>query len=138
MREQHGLAELGLERLRCLAFAVDRGVDQAGGHGIDADARGRQVARDRQGQADDAALGRGVGRLADLAVEGSDAGHVDDGAALAGVGVLVAAHRGGGQADAVERTDQVDGEHLLVRVEVVGGGEFAVLADGALSPSDAR
>lgn len=30
VREQHRLAELGLEGLRCLALPVDRGVDQTG------------------------------------------------------------------------------------------------------------
>ena len=86
VREQHGLAELGLERLRAFALAVDRGVDQTGRDGVDPDADRRQVAGDRQGHADDAALGRRVRRLADLAVERRDAGHVDDGAALTGVG----------------------------------------------------
>ena len=37
VRIQHRLAELGLECLRGLALAVDRGVDQAGGNGVDAD-----------------------------------------------------------------------------------------------------
>ena len=42
-----------------------------------------QVARDRQGHADDAALGGRIGGLADLAVLGRDRGGVDDRAALA-------------------------------------------------------
>ena len=45
--------------------------------------RGREVARDRQRHADDAALRGRVGGLADLAVEGGDRGGVDDHAALA-------------------------------------------------------
>ncbi len=49
----------------------------------DADAELREVARDRQRHADDAALGRRVGDLADLAVERGDRGGVDDDAALA-------------------------------------------------------
>jgi hypothetical protein len=48
----------------------------------DADAIAGEFARDRQRHADNAALGRGVGGLADLAVEGRDACGVDDDAAL--------------------------------------------------------
>ena len=42
-----------------------------------------ELARRRQGQRDDAALGRGIGGLADLALEGGDRGGRDDDAALA-------------------------------------------------------
>ena len=52
---------------------------------IDADADAREVARDRQRHADDAALGRRVGGLADLPVVGGDRRGVDDDAALAAV-----------------------------------------------------
>jgi hypothetical protein len=137
MREQHRLGQLGFESLGGFTFPVDRSVDQSGRDGVHADTRRRQVAGDRQGQTHDATLGGRVGGLADLAVEGRDAGDVDDRAALACVGQLVAAHGGGGQPDAVERADQVDGEHLLVGVQVVRRVELAVLADGPLGPADA-
>jgi glutamate N-acetyltransferase / amino-acid N-acetyltransferase len=126
-----------LERLAGLALAVDRGVDQARGDGVDPDADGREVAGDRQGHADHAALGGRVAGLADLAVERGHRRDVDDGAALAVLERLGGAHRGGGEADAVERADQVDGDDLLERVEVGGRLVAAVLADGALRPADA-
>ena len=60
----------------------------------DADADAREVARDRQRHADDAALGGRVGGLADLAVEGGDRRGVDDDAALAVGERLEPGHRG--------------------------------------------
>ena len=96
-----------------------------------------EVAGDGQGHADHAALGRGVRRLADLAVEGRDGREVDDRAALAvGVG-LVARHDGRRLAGHVEGADQVDLDDLAERAEVVRRGELAVAADGALRPADA-
>lgn len=135
VRKEHGLAQLRLECLGVLTLAVDRGVDQPRRHGVHADADRGQVTGHRQGQTDDAALGRRVGRLTDLTVERCDAGHVDDGATLAALGRLVSAHRRRGQPDAVERADQVDGEHLLVGVQIVRRSELTVFADGALRPA---
>ena len=59
----------------------------------------REVAGDGQGHADDAALRRRVGGLADLAVEGGDRGGVDDGAPL----VVRRAARSGDMAVAARR-----------------------------------
>ena len=93
----------------------------------------RQVAGDRQGHADDAALGRRVGGLADLAVERGDRRGVDDDAALLaerlGLGDPL-----GGQPQHVERADQVDLDDLLERVE----RERAVLAQRLDRVADAR
>lgn len=47
LRERDGRGELGLERLRGLALAVDRGVDDAGADGVDPDADRGEVARRR-------------------------------------------------------------------------------------------
>src|SRR3954466_6708602 len=64
-------------------------VEQAGGDRAHADAAAGEVARGREGEADDAALGGAVGRLADLAVVGGDRGSGDVHAALAlAVGVV--------------------------------------------------
>ena len=98
---------------------------------------GRQVAGDREGHADHAALGRRVAGLPDLAVERRDRGDGDDGAPLAVGQGLGLRHGGGGDADAVERADQVDVDDLLEDVEVVGRLVLAVLADGAGGPADA-
>src|SRR3546814_4361385 len=80
--EEHVALQLLLERLGGLALAVDRGVDEAWGDAVDADAGGGEVAGDGEGHADDTALGGGVGDLADLAVEGGHRGDGDDGALL--------------------------------------------------------
>ena len=78
----------------------------------------RQVARGRQRQADDAALRRRVGGLADLAVEGGDRGGHHHGAALA-VGVrLAGGHRRGAQAQHVEGADQVHAHDGLERLQL--------------------
>ena len=79
----------------------------------------REVARGRQGQADDPALRGRVGDLADLAVEGGDRGRVDADAALAAVVGLVVDHRRGGEAEHVEGADQVDLDHVVEDLEVV-------------------
>ena len=81
-RERHHLAQRVLHFLR--HAEQHRRLEDARGDGHDADAEARQFARDRQRHADDAALGGGIGGLADLAVEGRHRGGVDDHAALAG------------------------------------------------------
>ena len=94
----------------------------------------REVARGRQRHADDPALGRRVGDLADLAVVRGDRRGVDADAALAlGVG-LVAEHRRGGEPQHVERADQVHVDDGLERVEAVR----PALASRALRPADPR
>ena len=121
-----------------LALAVDRGVDQAGRDGVEADADRGEVAGDGEGHADDAALGGGVRRLADLAVEGGDAGQVDDGAALAGLGRLVAGDRRTDEADAVEGADQVDRDDLGEGLEVGGGARRCRRGRPCAAPSRCR
>jgi hypothetical protein len=60
-----------------------------------------------EGEGDDATLGRGIRGLSDLSVEGGDGRcHHDDPAVT--VNRLVLAHGLGGQAEDVERADQVD------------------------------
>ena len=79
-RVRHLLAE---RLLRLLGQrAEQRRLEQAGRDGADPDELARQVAGDRQRHADDAALGRRVRGLADLALEGGDRRGVDDDAAL--------------------------------------------------------
>src|SRR5580704_5476980 len=68
--EQHVLRQFALEGLGALSRPVDGRVDQPGQDGVDPDADHREVSRHREGEADDAALGRRVRGLADLAVLG--------------------------------------------------------------------
>ncbi len=101
--------------------AASSGVSKRpGAIGDDADAARGHVAGGRQGHADDAALGGGVGDLADLAVVGGDRGGVDADAALALAVGLVLAHRRGSEAQHVEGPDQVDLDHVGEELEVVG------------------
>src|SRR5690606_29906904 len=81
---------------------------------------------------DDAALGRRVRRLADLALVGGDGGRIDDDAALLADGRLPG-HPRRGEADHVEGADQVDRDHAGEGVEREG----AVAADGAPRRADA-
>src|SRR5690606_6322966 len=73
-----------LERLAdVLAQAGEqRGVHDAGGNGVDADALAGEVACGDDRHSDDAGLGRRVVDLADLALEGRDGGRHDHGATL--------------------------------------------------------
>ena len=118
-------------------MAVDRGVDQTGGDGVDAHADRSQVAGDGQGHPNHAALRCRVRSLPDLAIERGDRGDVDDGPTLTELHRLGRAHRSGGDADAIEAADEVDRDHLLERVEVGRRVVGAALADGALRPADA-
>ncbi len=134
LAEPGGVRHHGAERVARLLWqlAEQRGVEQARGDRDDPDEQAREVAGDRQGHADDPALGRGVGRLADLAVERGRRGRVDDHAALA-VNRVGRGHRGGGEPDHVEGADQVHRDDPGELLERVG----AVLADGAPGPADA-
>src|SRR5450830_323998 len=85
-----------------------RGVEDAGQDGVDADALVHQVARDRQGHAHDAGLGGGVGGLADLTVLRGHRGGVDDGAPVAVGQRGQGEHAGSRLGDAAEGTHQVD------------------------------
>ena len=124
-----------LERFALLALAVDRGVDQARGDRVDANADSRKVTGDRQGHADDAALRGRVGALSDLAVERGGGRHVDDGAAAAVVVDRVGlGHRSSRAGQHVERADQVDPDHELERVQVE---RLVVAVDRATGVPDA-
>ena len=124
------LAQRGLRLLG--QRTQQRGLEQTGGDGAYPDQLARQVARDRQRHADDAALGRGVGGLTDLTLERGHRGGVDDDAALA-VDGLGLGHAFGGQPDHVERADQVDLDDLGEAVE----GERTVLAQRLDGVADA-
>src|SRR5690606_2711823 len=118
--EHHRGHQLGLELLGVGGEAVDRGVDDAGADRVDPDADDGQVAGRGHGHADDAALGRRVGHLSYLALQGRNRRGVDDdtaGAVLVrGLGL---ADRGGADAHEVEGADQVDVDDLPVGGEVV-------------------
>ena len=109
-------------------------VEGAGRDRHHAHAAARQVARRRQREADDAALGRGVGDLADLTVEGGDRRGADADAPLASLVRLVVHHRGGGQPQDVEGADQVDLDHVVEELQVVG----PLPSRRALCPADSR
>src|SRR5262249_45757225 len=97
-RRAHGVGER----------AEQRRVEDPGCDGDHADAELGEIPRDRQRHSDDPALGRRVGRLADLSVEGGHRRGVDDDAPLAIGGRGIPAHRSGGQANAVEGADEID------------------------------
>ncbi len=97
-----------------------RRVEEAGGDGAHADARGRQVAGRGQSQPDHAALRGAVGDLPDLAVVGGDGGGVDTHAALAVLERVVGQHGVGREAQDVEGPDQVDGDDDGEGLERVG------------------
>jgi hypothetical protein len=88
----------------------------------------------RQGHARDSGLGRRVGHLADLPLEGGDRGRVQDDAPLAAVVRLVLAHLVGGDPCDVERRDQVQVDHAPEVVEGVG----PVLGERPLRDAAAR
>ena len=98
------------------------------------DTRTGEFAGDRQGHRDHAALGRGIGRLPDLAVEGGDRGGVDNDATFVVLQWIDRAHVRRGQADRVEGADQVDADCALERVQL----QRAVAADDAAGGADAR
>src|SRR4051812_19485060 len=130
----------GTERLaRLLGQAGHhRRVEQARGDRAHADPGLGEVTRGGQRHADDAALGRAVGELTDLAVERGDRGGVDADAALA-VGVrLVGEHLGRRKPQHVERADQVDPDEGLERLErmraAAPGGLFRPRDPPAASP----
>jgi hypothetical protein len=108
-RERDGCRQRSLHRLGQLLH--QRRGKQARRHGAHPDAVLRQVARHGQRHADQAALGRAVGLLADLAVEGRHRRGEHHHAAFAVVqrGQLHAL--GGEQAADVVAADQVDVDH---------------------------
>src|SRR6266850_139546 len=130
--ERHLLAERDARGLR--EAGEERGVEETGGDGDHANAELGEIASDGQRHADDAALGGGVGGLADLAVEGGDGGGVDHHASLAFLVGLVLCHVRGGEPDAVEGADQVDLDRAREGGEIRG----AALAVGFLRRPDAR
>ena len=85
-----------------------RRLEDAGRDGHHADAEARELARRGQRQPRHARLGRAVGRLPDLPVEGGNGSGVDDDAALAsGIG-RVALHRLRREPQHVEGADEID------------------------------
>src|SRR6266566_1753566 len=119
------MGHLVAQRLDLLLGQVreQRRVEQAGRDRHHPNLQPGQVAGDRQRHADDAALGRGVGGLADLAIERRDRRGVHDHAPLA-VFLARLAHPVRGQPDHVEGPDEVDLDHPGEGVE----RERAVLA----------
>src|SRR5574337_364992 len=108
------------------------GFHDAGGDGHDPDAGAGQFPGDGQGHGHHPALGGGVGRLAELAVEGRHRGGADDHPALAaGIG-FVPAHGLGRQADHVEAAHQIDVDGAGEGLQLVG----AFLAHHLLGRSD--
>ena len=94
---------MGFECVTLFAFTVDGGVDEARGDGVDTYADRRQVPGYGEGHSDDATLGRRVGGLADLPVEGSNRGHVDHSSPLPViVQRLGLGHRSSGPTEDVE------------------------------------
>ena len=82
------------------------GLDQPGRDGVDGDLARRQLARHRLGEADDARLGGGVGRLPGVAHHADHRAHVDD------ASVVRRAACRAPPPGAVEGAAQVDGHHL--------------------------
>ena len=98
-----------------------------------------EVARGREREADDAALGGRVGDLADLAVVGGDRGGVDADAALALVVGVVAEHRGGREAQHVEGADQVDrGSRVSNSSKLCGPLRPAIFSAGPMPAQQTR
>src|SRR5215213_3678704 len=103
------------------------GREEAGRDGQHPDAQGAEVAGHGERHPGDGSLGRGVGDLTDLALEGGDRRGVDDDAALV-VLRLVRRHVRCGEPGDVERRHGVEVEHLAEGLQVVR----AVLAERAL------
>src|SRR5688572_20331039 len=130
--KRHLLAERLLRVLR--QAGEQRRLEDAGRDGAHADTVARKVARDGQCHADDRALRRRVGRLADLAVVGRDRSGVHDHAALARSVRHGLGHGVGSEPDHVERAHDVDRQHLAEAAEVVR----RFLAQRALGEGDTR
>ena len=111
-----------------------RRVEQARRDGVDADAELGELARRRQRQRGDAALGGRIGGLSDLALEGGHRRGRDDDAALAVGERLDGLHVGGGQPHHVEGADEVDLDDALEVVE----RHRPVAADDALGRARCR
>ncbi|MDT4856328.1 hypothetical protein FQZ97_907150 [compost metagenome] len=126
-RRQRGLHRLG-------QGAHERRGEQARRDGADADAVLREVARHWQRHAHEATLGRAVGLLAHLTVEGGYAGGEHHHAAFAVFQRIELGAGGGKQAAGVVGADQVDRDHLGEVFEWCGR---AVLAHHAFGAADA-
>ncbi len=110
-----------------------RRQEQSGRDGQHTNAELRQFARDRQGHRNDAAFGRRIGRLPDLAVIGRDRRRGDHHAALAGCERFQLRHFRGRQPQHVERADQIDLDHSVE----IGERHRALAADHPLGDADA-
>ncbi len=113
--EGHRLAEALLRGRR--EAHHQRRREEAGRDGVDADAHRREFARRRQRQRDDAALGGGIGGLADLPLEGRNRRCRDDDAALAFGERLELLHVGGGKPHQIEGADEIDVDDTAELVE---------------------
>src|SRR5438105_348817 len=128
-RKRHLLGERGAHRLGQRAEQgrlEDAGCDRHHAH-----TQLGQVAGDGQRHPDDTALRGGVGRLADLAVEGRHRRRVDHDAALAVRARRVLRHVHGREADAVEGPDQVHADDTRELLELRGAGLAQRLHGGA-------
>src|SRR5688572_18376528 len=131
-RERYLLAERVLHFLRKCRH--HRRLEYAGRDRHHANAVAGEVARHRQRHADDAALGSGVGDLADLAVESSDRRCHHDHTALAFFVRRVVDHDARGRLRHEQRADQIHFDDLAENLT----GERAFLVDHAARPADAR
>ena len=95
----------------------DRRLEHAGRDGHHPNLPGGQFAGERQREGYYAALGRRVGGLADLAVEGCDGRGVDDDTALT-LDRLGGSHRSRGESGHVERAHEVDVDDAAEPFEV--------------------
>ena len=114
----HALDEPGVDALGEHEVAGDRRVDRAGAHAVRPDAVAGVLDGEHLREREHAALRRRVGRRPRVAGERRGRRGVDDGAAA-----RVEQRRDGGLAGE-ERAGEVDGEHLVPRVErvLVGAG----------------
>lgn len=124
--------------LRAEALAIllrnrhqQRSQEKTRGNGVDTDRRAGEIASRRKRHADDTALGRRIGHLSDLPLEGGDAGRVDDQASLL-ADRLETDHSRRRKSQHVERADQIDLDHLAV----FGERKRAFLSDRLARGSD--
>ena len=129
--ERHRGAERILRFLR--ERAQHRRAEYARRDGEHAHAELGEFARRRQSERGYAALGRGIGGLPDLALEGGDRSGRHDHAALAVGKRRQRLHGGGGEPHHVEAADQVDADDLLEIFQ----RHRPVAADDALGRPDA-
>ena len=109
-----------------------RRQEDAGRDRVDAHADLREFARDRKRHRRHPALGGGIGRLPDLPVIGGDRRGRNNDAAFT-LERFEPGHRSRGEADHVERADQIDADHPVE----IGKRMRPIAADDALGDADA-